>query len=263
MSENCNHECSNCEHANNCESAEPIKLEPNENSKIARVIGVVSGKGGVGKSLVCGLLATKLQKKGKSVGILDADITGPSVPKMFGITEQLTATEGAMNPAVSKSGIKMVSANLILDNPSNPVAWRGPVISGAIQQFFNQVNWGDVDVLLVDMPPGTSDVFLTVMQSLPIDGIVIATTPQTLVDMIVKKATSLAKMMNIKVLGMVENMAYFKCPDCDKKHYIYGEPDGDATDELPLDANFARMCDDGKIEDIDTDDLLNNIIKEI
>lgn len=259
MSENCSHDCANCDKKGNCEIK---KLEPNANSYIKKIIGVVSGKGGVGKSLVCGLLATKLSKEGKKVGILDADITGPSVPKMFGVKGQLTATDEAMNPAETK-GIKMVSANLILDDPTSPVAWRGPVVSGAIQQFFNMVNWGDIDVLLVDMPPGTSDVFLTVMNMLPVDGIVVVTTPQDLVEMIVDKAINLANMMNVPVLGIIENMSYFECPDCGAKHNIYGESKIDATDKLPINPEFAKAVDAGKLYSINTSNLLENIVKEI
>ena len=260
MSENCTHDCSNCEKSGNCEIQ---KLEPNANSNIKKVIGVVSGKGGVGKSLVCGLIATKLAKQGKKVGILDADVTGPSVPKMFGIDGHITATEDAMNPAEDKNGIKMISANLILDDPTSPVAWRGPVVSGAIQQFFNMTNWGDIDVMLVDMPPGTSDVFLTVMQMIPVDGIVVVTTPQDLVEMIVDKAINLANMMDVPVLGVIENMSYFECPDCGAKHKIYGESNIDATDTLPINQEFAKAVDAGKLYDINTEDLLNNIIEII
>lgn len=270
--EDCTHDCSTCGKAGSCDHKAPEKLKPNNNSKIKHVIGVVSGKGGVGKSLVCALLATKLNKQGKKVGILDADVTGPSVPKIFGVEGMLTATEEAMNPKVSNDGVKMVSANLILENPESPVAWRGPVVSGAISQFFNMTNWGNLDVLLVDMPPGTSDVFLTVMQMIPVDGIICVSTPQDLVEMIVGKAINLSNMMNVNVLGLVENMSYFKCEDCGKKHEIYGPSkieeiskkfDIEAFDKLPINPEYAKNCDNGTVENINTDNLLENCVKVI
>lgn len=270
--EDCEHDCSSCEKSGNCSHEKPEKLTPNENSNIKHVYGVVSGKGGVGKSLVCSLLANKLSAQGLKVGILDADVTGPSIPKVYGTSTEITATEEAMNPVVSKNNIKIISANLLLDEPDSPVAWRGPVVSGAISQFFNMVNWGDLDVLLVDMPPGTSDVFLTVMQLLPIDGIVCVTSPQELVEMIVGKAINLAKMMEVKVVSLVENMSYFECPDCGKKHEIYGKSSVEAaakkygikaTDKIPIDAKFAQLSDAGKIYEFDTKDLLENTAKYI
>lgn len=270
--EDCTHDCDSCGHAGNCEHKAPQKLETNKNSNIKHVVGVVSGKGGVGKSLVCALLACKMQNEGLNVGILDADVTGPSVPKIFGVTGQLTATEEAMNPAKSVNDIKMVSANLILEDADAPVAWRGPVVSGAISQFYNMTNWGNVDVLLVDMPPGTSDVFLTVMQMLPVDGIVCVSTPQDLVEMIVGKAINLAAMMDVAVLSLVENMSYFKCPDCEKQHEIYGPSKADAiskkynikaVDKLPINADFAKLCDLGKVHEIDTSNILDNSFKVI
>lgn len=270
--ENCEHDCSSCEKSGSCNHKAPEKLKANSKSNIKHVIGVVSGKGGVGKSLVCALLASKLNKDGYKVGILDADVTGPSVPKVFGITGQLDATDEAMIPSTSASGIKIVSANLILESPDSPIAWRGPVVSGAISQFFNMTNWGDIDILLVDMPPGTSDVFLTVMQMLPVDGIICVSTPQDLVEMIVGKAINLARMMSVEVLSIVENMSYFECPDCNKKHEIYGSSKAeeiaskyniDNVDKLPINPVFAKLCDEGKIDNFDTNNILTNSEKAI
>lgn len=279
MSENCNnncndceHDCSNCEKSGDCKHKSIEKLKPNNNSNIKKIIGVVSGKGGVGKSLVCSLLANKLNKSGLKVGIIDADVTGPSIPKVFGVAGQLSATEQAMNPAISKCGIKMISANLLLDNPDSPVAWRGPVVSGAISQFFNMTNWGDIDVMLIDMPPGTSDVFLTVMQTIPVNGIVCVSTPQDLVEMIVGKAINLANMMDIEVLSLVENMSYFECDKCNTKHEIFGKSKAesviekyniDCLDKLPIDPNLTKLCDNGKIDEYKTDNLLKNTVDKI
>lgn len=272
QTEECTHDCSTCGKKGGCDHAKPEKLTPNNNSLIKHVIGVVSGKGGVGKSLVCSILAKKLNEQGLKTGILDADVTGPSIPKIFGVKGMLTATDEALNPKESKNGIKMVSANLILEDPSSPVAWRGPVVSGAITQFYNMTNWGDIDVLLVDMPPGTSDVFLTVMQMIPTDGIICVSTPQDLVEMIVGKAINLANMMNIDVLGAAENMSYYECDKCGKKHEIFGESKIDEiaskynikyTDRLPINPEFAKYCDQGKLEDLNTDNLLNECTKAI
>lgn len=268
----CEHDCSNCDKSNNCNHKKIEKLLPNSNSDIKKIIGVVSGKGGVGKSLACSLLASKLNKQGLKVGIIDADVTGPSIPKVLGVTGQLTATEDAMNPAQAENGIKIISSNLLLDNPDSPVAWRGPVVSGAISQFFNMTNWGDIDVMLIDMPPGTSDVFLTVMQTLPVDGIVCVSTPQDLVEMIVGKAINLANMMNIEVLSLIENMSYFKCDKCGKKHEIFGQSKAvdvakkyniDSIDKLPMDPILTQLCDNGQIIKYDTDNYLNNTINKI
>ena len=223
MSE-CTHDCSSC--SSNCnERTQPESfIKPmNKNSNIKKVIGVVSGKGGVGKSLVSCLLASKCRKAGLKVGILDADITGPSVPKSFGITSRAMQDETGLLPTVTESGIKMMSINLLLEDENQPVVWRGPVISGVIQQFWTDVMWGDIDYLFVDMPPGTGDVPLTVFQSLPVDGVVIVTSPQDLVQMIVKKAANMAEQMNIPVLGIIENYSYVKCPDCGKEIKVFGE----------------------------------------
>ena len=229
----------------------------NAGSNVKKVIGVVSGKGGVGKSLVTGLLAIAAKRAGKTVGILDADVTGPSIPKMFGVHEKAMSDGVNIIPAVSEGGIEMMSTNLILDDEKEPVIWRGPVIAGVVKQFWGEVLWGDVDVLFVDMPPGTGDVPLTVFQSLPVDGIVIVTSPQDLVSMIVEKAARMAEMMKIPVLGIVENMSWITCPDCGKKIWPFGESRTAQValehgipllTQLPLDAALARECDTGVIE---------------
>ena len=272
--EECTHECGSCGVAGcgDREDAGPSTFPTNARTNIKHVIGVVSGKGGVGKSLVTSLLASQMQKKGFSVGILDADVTGPSIPKTFGITNPLTADADGIVPAQTASGIKVVSVNLMLPKDDIPVAWRGPVVSGIIKQFWGEVSWGDIDYLFVDMPPGTSDVLLTVFQSLPVDGIVTVSAPQELVAMIVGKAVNLAHDMDVEVLGLVENMAYFKCDDCGKEHHIFGEPQGAEVAErynipayttLPIDPKFARLCDEGKVEDYDVEGKLDVIIDKI
>ncbi|MCR2041817.1 Mrp/NBP35 family ATP-binding protein [Parvibacter caecicola] len=275
MAEECSHECSSCG-VSGCgdrtEASGPSSLEPNKRSNIKNVIGVVSGKGGVGKSLVTSLLASEMQKRGFKVAILDADITGPSIPKSFGVDTRLTADADGINPAVTASGIEIMSVNLMLRREDEFVAWRGPVVSNAIKQFWQEVNWGDIDYMFVDMPPGTSDVFLTVFQSLPVDGIVTVSAPQELVAMIVGKAVNLARSMEVPVIGLVENMAYFKCDDCGKKHFIYGEPQGEEVAKryeipsvatLPLDPSFARLVDKGSVEDYDVEGALDSIIDQI
>ncbi|MCR4611324.1 MAG: Mrp/NBP35 family ATP-binding protein [Lachnospiraceae bacterium] len=233
-------------------------------SNIQHVIGVVSGKGGVGKSFVTSSLAADLRKKGYKVGILDADITGPSIPKMFGVKGPVEATEDGSFPAEAEDGTKIMSINLILDNEETPVVWRGPVIAGAVKQFWTDVIWGDIDYLLVDMPPGTGDVPLTVFQSLPVDGIVIVTSPQELVQMIVKKAYNMAGMMDIPVLGVVENYSYVECPDCGKKISVFGESHIDEVakelgievlGKMPLNADFASKADAGEVYKLDFDYL--------
>ena len=227
-----------------------------------KVIGVVSGKGGVGKSMITSLMAVLMRRQGKSSAILDADITGPSIPKAFGIHGQLMASEDGIYPAQSTTGVKLVSLNLMLENETDPVVWRGPVIAGAVKQFWTDVMWGEVDFMFVDMPPGTGDVPLTVFQSLPVDGIIIVTSPQELVGMIVEKAVRMAKMMNIPVLGLVENMAYFECNECGKKHYIFGQShleeiaernDIPMTAQMPMNPALAAACDAGMIEMFDGD----------
>lgn len=273
MSENCNPQnCSSCPSAGNCSSQPKSMLEePNKMSKIGKVIGVVSGKGGVGKTMVSSLLAVSMQRCGKNVGILDADITGPSVPKAFGIHQKADACEFGIIPAKSKLGIDVMSVNLLLENESDPVVWRGPVIAGVVKQFWTDVIWKDVDYLFVDMPPGTGDVPLTVFQSFPVDGIVIVTSPQELVSMIVEKAVKMAKLMNIPILGIIENMSYFECPDCGKRHNIYGESHIEeiaaqynipVLAKLPICTDLAKHCDQGTIE-LFEGDWLNEAVEKI
>lgn len=261
----CSHDCSSC--SQNCgERTEPQSfLKPmNKASNIKKVIGVVSGKGGVGKSLVTCLLACACRKVGLNVGVLDADITGPSVPKSFGVSQRAMQDSEFLLPNITKSGIKVMSVNMLLDKEDSPVVWRGPVISGMVEQFWTEVRWGELDYLFVDMPPGTGDVALTVFQSLPVDGIVIVSTPQELVKMIVGKAYNMAKLMNIPVLGLVENMSYYTCPDCGKKHFIFGESKIDETAaelgvpvlaKLPIDPRINRLVDSGRVEEAQLDEL--------
>ena len=264
MSE-CSHDCSSC--SQKCSEAQGQQsfLKPmNQYSNIKKVIGVVSGKGGVGKSLVSCLLAAKCAKAGLKVGVLDADITGPSVPRSFGITDRAMQDEECLLPNVSEGGVKIMSINLLLEDENAPVVWRGPVISGVVQQFWTDVRWGELDYLFVDMPPGTGDVALTVFQSLPIDGIVIVSTPQELVKMIVNKALNMAKLMDVPVLGLIENMSYYECPDCGKKLEIFGKSRIDETAaeaglpvlaKLPIDPNVTRLVDEGKIEEAECKEL--------
>ncbi len=266
----CNHDCSSC--SQNCSDRtekQSFQQPMNKFSNIKKVIGVVSGKGGVGKSLVTCLLAAKAHKAGLKVGILDADVTGPSVPKSFGITTKALQNENGLLPTVTDSGIKMMSINLLLEDENAPVVWRGPVISGVIQQFWSDVCWGELDYLFVDMPPGTGDVALTVFQSLPVDGIVIVSTPQDLVKMIVNKAYNMAQLMDVPVLGLVENMSYYICPDCGRKHSIFGESKIDETAaelnvpviaKLPINPENAALVDKGRVEDIacpELDEFIN------
>lgn len=253
----CNSNCSSCSQSDCASRKADFRVEQNKYSDIKHVIGVVSGKGGVGKSLVTSELAVMLNRKGYKVGILDADITGPSIPKVFGIHEQAMGSDEGIMPAVTEKGIKIISINMLLDDEETPVIWRGPVLAGVVKQFWNEVIWGELDYLLVDMPPGTGDVPLTVFQSLPVDGIAIVTSPQELVEMIVKKAYNMATQMNIPVVALVQNMSYLICPDCGKKIYIYGEGKGEelakslqipAFASLPIEPEIARLCDEGKIE---------------
>lgn len=270
MSENCSHDCSSC--SENCSERKIQKEKQNEFSNVKKVIGVVSGKGGVGKSLVTSLLASSLAKKGFKTAVLDADITGPSIPKIFGINEKATSLDGKfLTPAESKNGTKVMSLNLLLENEDDPVVWRGPVIAGVVKQFWNEVRWGDVDYMFVDMPPGTGDVPLTVFQSLPVDEIVVVTSPQNLVSMIVGKAVKMANLMGINVLSIVENMSYFECPDCKKRYNIYGESKIDEVankyaidtiDKLPINPEIAKLCDNGEIEKI-TEKYLENTINKL
>jgi Mrp family chromosome partitioning ATPase len=259
MSENCTHDCSSC--GENCPSrkANPADLleKPNEMSKINKVIGIVSGKGGVGKSMVTSMLAVLLNRRGKHTAILDADITGPSIPKAFGLKERAMGSEYGLLPVKTNTGIDVMSVNLLLDDESAPVVWRGPMIANMVKQFWTDVVWQDVDYLFVDMPPGTGDVPLTVFQSIPLDGIIIVTSPQELVSMIVAKAANMANMMNIPILGIVENMSYVKCPDCGKVINIFGESHVDeiaakfrlnVLGKCPFDAGVSKNFDVGLAE---------------
>lgn len=242
-------------HGKKKEPQPPAGFELNQHSSVKHVIGVVSGKGGVGKSFVTGILATNLARTGKRVGILDGDITGPSIPRMFGISDERSyGVEEQLIPIEDANGIKIMSANLVLQNETDPVLWRGPVVAGAIQQFYSQCNWGDLDYLLIDMPPGTGDVALTVFQSLPVEGVVIVSSPQDLVQMVVGKAVRMAEMMHVPVLGLIENMAYITCPHCDERIEPYGPSKLTETavafnlkplGQLPMDATFAQIADKG------------------
>ena len=242
-------------HGKKKEPQPPAGFELNQHSSVKHVIGVVSGKGGVGKSFVTGILATNLARAGKRVGILDGDITGPSIPRMFGISDERSyGVEEQLIPIEDANGIKIMSANLVLQNETDPVLWRGPVVAGAIQQFYSQCNWGDLDYLLIDMPPGTGDVALTVFQSLPVEGVMIVSSPQDLVQMVVGKAVRMAEMMHVPVLGLIENMAYIICPHCDERIEPYGPSKLAETaatfnlkplGQLPMDATFAQIADKG------------------
>ncbi len=265
MSENCNHDCSSCS-SGSCSSRkkESMIKQPHKQSSVKKVIGVVSGKGGVGKSMTTALLASYAQKQGKSVGIMDADITGPSIPHMFGVHERATGSEEGIDTVLSPSGMQLMSMNLLLDEETTPVVWRGMVIAGTVTQFWTDVVWKDVDLLFIDMPPGTGDVPLTVFQSIPLAGIVIVSTPQDLVKMVVEKAVNMANMMNIPVLGLVENMSYLVCPDCGKQIEVFGRSKVraladeyfiPATARMPLDARISELADNGRIEDYETDAL--------
>lgn len=264
----CNGNCSSC--GSNCSDrkAESLLAKLNPKASVKKVIAVVSGKGGVGKSTVTSLLAVAMAREGKRVGVLDADITGPSAPTAFGITECQGADEDGLYPALTRSGIQVMSINLLLDNPADPVVWRGPVIANAVKQFWTDVIWEDVDYLFVDMPPGTGDVPLTVFQSLPVNGIVIVTSPQDLVSMIVNKAVRMADMMHIPVLGFVENYSYLECPDCGKKIAVFGKSHLDeiaaehnlpVLARLPIDPKVAEAFDNGLMETVDASKLADAI----
>lgn len=260
MSTNCTHDCSSC--SEKCSHKIP-KEQQNEFSNIKKVIGIVSGKGGVGKSLVSSLLAVAKIRQANDVAILDADITGPSIPKIFGVHEKANSQDGKyLIPAITSNGIKLMSINLLLEEDTDPVVWRGPVIAGMVKQFFTDVLWGDVDYMFVDMPPGTGDVPLTVFQSLPLDGIIIVTSPQDLVSMIVGKAVKMANLMGVPVLGIVENMSYLECPTCKEKISIFGESKVAAVANeynikkiarIPINPEVAKLCDSGKIEQVHPD----------
>ena len=255
MSEACTHDCSNC-HAD-CSSRAPQHEPPHAKSHIKKVIGVVSGKGGVGKSMTSAMMAVSMRRKGYKVGVLDADITGPSIPKLFGVHGPAMGTEDGINPVESHTGIKIMSINLLLEDEEAPVVWRGPVIAGAVKQFWQEVIWDDVDFLFVDMPPGTGDVPLTVFQTLPVDGIIIVSSPQELVGMIVGKAVQMAEMMKVPILGIVENMSYVLCPDCGKHINVFGDSHVDEIGakykvpvlaKMPIDPELAKEADAGMIE---------------
>lgn len=257
MSEACSHDCSSCQE--NCESREKTSFleKPNALSHIKKVIGVVSGKGGVGKSLVTSLLAVNANRRGLHTAIMDADITGPSIPKAFGIHSKAEGSDAGIFPVESKLGVRVMSLNLLLENDTAPVVWRGPIIAGTVKQFWTDVIWGDVDIMFIDMPPGTGDVPLTVFQSIPLSGLIVVTSPQELVGMIVKKAVNMANLMDIPVLGLVENMSYITCPDCGKVIEPFGQSrllqtaaalDIPVTARLPIDPKLSAACDAGMIE---------------
>ena len=257
MSESCNHDCGSC--SQNCgeRQAESMYFNLNSMSSVKKVIGVVSGKGGVGKSMVTSMLAVLMNRRGHHTAVLYADVTGPSIPKAFGIKEKAMPNEFGLLPAKSKTGVDIMSVNLLLENDTDPVIWRGPILAGVVKQFWEDVIWQDVDYMFVDMPPGTGDVPLTVFQSLPLDGIIVVASPQELVSMIVEKAVNMAKMMNIPILGVVENMSYIQCPDCGKKIALFGESHVDEAAaanglkvlaKLPIDPAVAKAADSGVIE---------------
>ena len=261
-STNCTHDCSTC--SANCSSRTPTYEEPHQDSNIKHVIGVVSGKGGVGKSIVSSMLAVILRRRDLSVALLDADITGPSIPKAFGTKGDILAMDDGLMPLETKTGIKMISVNLLLEDETRPVVWRGPVIAGTVKQFWTDVLWGDVDYMFVDCPPGTGDVPLTVFQSIKLDGVIIVTTPQDLVSMIVSKAVNMASLMNIPVIGLVENMAYVKCPDCGAEIEVFGKSKAEdvarefgipVLGRMPIDPKLSALVDRGVIELMENDYL--------
>lgn len=274
MSE-CTHNCSTC--GENCSSRNTPQslLEPvNSLSTVGKVYAVVSGKGGVGKSTVTSLLSVMTAKKGFKTAVLDADITGPSIPKMLGINERAMADDNGIYPGVSKNGVRAMSLNMLVEDETTPVIWRGPVIAGTVKQFWTDVIWGDIDCMYIDMPPGTGDIPLTVFQSIPVDGIIIVTSPQDLVSMIVDKAVNMAEKMDIPVIGLVENYSYFRCPDCGKEHHIFGESSIASIAEkhglpvlarLPIDPHLAELCDAGRVNEYETtalDKALSELLGE-
>lgn len=284
MSEKCNHDCDNCsencQERNDCnhdcsscskECGEKVEIKPTEDTKIKKIIGVLSGKGGVGKSMVSSLLAVELAQKGFKVGIMDADITGPSIPKMFGLKTQLFGDEKGIFPAVSTLGIKVVSINMMLEDEDTPVLWRGPILGGIIRQFYTEVHWGELDYLLIDMPPGTSDIAISIVQELPVDSFIMVTTPSKLVSMVVGKAINMAKQVNKPIVGLIENMAYVKCDDCGKEIKIYNNDETEAIAKkyeldilakLPINSVIANFADDGEIENYN-DNYFNKIIGKL
>ncbi len=271
MSEACTHNCSTCNKSDCASKNQIVKEKLNPKSTVKHVIGVVSGKGGVGKSLVTGMLSVLMQRNGFKTAVIDADITGPSIPKMFGVKADVEGDANGLIPPTTTTGIETISANLLLQDETQPVIWRGPVIAGMVKQFWSDVIWTDIDVMFIDCPPGTGDVPLTVFQSIPLDGIIIVSSPQDLVSMIVSKAVNMASMMNIPVLGLVENMSYAVCPDCGKHIEIYGKSHiNEVADHfglkvlgrIPFDPALANLCDRGLIEMLDTD-VLDGAVQEI
>ncbi len=269
----CDFNCENCD-VKNCSSRKIEKIKPNELTHIKHCYAIMSGKGGVGKSLVTSLLASEMNKRGKSVAIIDADVTGPSIPRSFGLGGKYAPSdEQYLYPVLSKHGIKIMSANLLMQDEEEPVVWRGPIVSGFVQQLYTDVVYGDVDYMFIDMPPGTSDIPLTIFQMIPIDGVIVVTSPQELVSMVVSKSINMAKMMYIPMVGVVENMSYIKCPKCDEKIRIYGDEHSieniekqgvKVLAELPIDPKLAKLVDKGQIEDYDCrelDKLLDTISK--
>ncbi len=266
MSENCKNDCSSCGEPCDSRQESPMDFQAplNENSKVQKVIAVVSGKGGVGKSMVTSLLAAASARAGFSTAVLDADITGPSIPQSFGLREKASGTQEVIYPVRSKTGVSVMSMNLLLEEATDPVVWRGPILAGVVKQFWTEVEWGDIKYMFVDMPPGTGDVPLTVFQALPVDGIVVVTSPQEMVGMIVEKAVKMAGMMEIPILALVENMSYFKCPDCGKVHDVFGKSHLEEIAEkygiqtlcrLPVDPAIADAADKGEIEMLKEDEL--------
>lgn len=264
----CNHDCSSCGETCSERKPESFLEKPHEKSVVRKVIAVVSGKGGVGKSMVSSLLASSCQKAGHRTAVLDADVTGPSIPRMFGVKEKAAGDESGLLPCVTKSGIQIMSVNLLLPDETDPVIWRGPIIAGTVKQFWSEVIWEDVDYMFVDMPPGTGDVPLTVFQSLPVDGIIVVTSPQELVSMIVGKAVKMAKMMNVPIYGLVENMSYVECPDCGRHISVFGESHVEEVaarnglqvlGRMPLNPEIAAAADRGEIESIDGDWLTDAV----
>ena len=273
MAKECSNSSCNKSSCEGCGQKQPQSLmaEPNVFSDVKHVIGVVSGKGGVGKSFVTGSLANLMASKGYKVGIMDADITGPSIPKAFGVKGEVRASEAGAYPVKSSGGIDVMSVNLLLENDTDPVVWRGPVISNTVKQFWQDIIWQDIDYLFIDMPPGTGDVPLTVFQSIQVDGIIVVTSPQELVSMIVAKAVKMAELMHVPVLGLVENMAYFKCPNCQQEHKIYGEShieeiakknNLEVLAKLPIDPSLAKLVDAGEVENF-SGDFMDNVAKKV
>lgn len=268
----CTHDCSTC--GESCaERTEEFdfRAKANPNSNVKKVIAVMSGKGGVGKSLCTASLAAAVQKLGRQAAVLDADITGPSIPKAFGVHERAMGDDQGILPVCTRTGVKLMSLNLLVENESDPVVWRGSLIAGTVKQFWSDVQWGDVDYMFVDMPPGTGDVPLTVFQSLPVDGIIVVTSPQELVSMIVEKAVKMAEMMQVPILGLVENYSYFRCPDCGKQHFIFGESHIEeiasahalkVLARLPIDPALATACDAGDVENL-SPNYLEDVAKEL